>query len=321
MGVFDCLGGLRIASWASLSIVGERMKAPARMMSAAPASEAAYGLAEGPVWDGERERVLWVDISAGHVHSGSLAGDAVTPSAQLRFGETVGAVVCSAGGELLVAGRRDLYRVAPDSRPELLATVIPAAKSSRLNDGACDPAGRFLVGSLALDAPAGDECLWQIGEGGSVRIIDADLTLSNGLAWSPDGGVLYSVDTIPGIVWARPYDAASGDWGARAVLMRLPDESPDGLCVDTTGNLWIAIWGAGEVRCYSPAGERMATVNVPAPHTSSVAFVGAARDRLLITTARDELSGAQLAEWPLSGRLFIADVGAAGVPTTPWRGS
>jgi sugar lactone lactonase YvrE len=91
--------------------------------------------------------------------------------------------------------------------------------------------------------------------------------------------------------------------------------------VDTDGNLWVAIWGAGEVRCYTPAGERLATVTVPAPHTSSVAFVGSARDTLLITTARDQLSSVQLDKFPLSGRLFIARVHATGVPTTPWSAS
>ena len=291
------------------------------LVSATVASERAYALAEGPLWDEQRERVLWVDINAGHIHSGSVDGSVIAPAGRLSFDETVGAVACSADGALLVAGQRDLYRVARDSRRELLANVVPPAKNSRLNDGACDPAGRFLVGSLALDGRERDECLWQVGQGGSVAIIDDDLTVSNGLAWSADGAVLYSVDSTPGIVWARPYDAVSGNWGVRAAVIRIGEGSPDGLCMDTDGNLWVAIWGAGEVRCYTPGGEHLATITVPAPQTSSVAFVGPARDTLLITTARVGLSPAQLEEFPLSGHLFIARVDAAGVPTTPWSGS
>jgi len=105
-----------------------------------------------------------------------------------------------------------------------------------------------------------------------------------------------------------------------AVALRIDDGSPDGLCVDADGNLWIAIWGAGEVRCYTPGGKRLATVDVPAPHTSSVAFVGPARDTLLITTARDELGAQQLAEFPLSGHLFTARPEVAGLPAAPWAG-
>jgi sugar lactone lactonase YvrE len=307
--------------WRAPGRTDEPGSATPRSFSATVASERAYALAEGPIWDEERGRVLWVDINAGHVHSGSIDGSVIEPGDQLSFDETVGAVVCAADGALLVAGQRDLYRVGRDCGRELLANVVAATKNSRLNDGACDPAGRFLVGSLALDARERDECLWQIGQGGSVAIIDDDLTVSNGLAWSADGAVLYSVDSTPGIVWSRPYDAASGSWGARAATIRIDDGSPDGLCMDTDGTLWIAIWGAGEVRRYTPVGEHLATIAVPAPHTSSVAFVGAARDTLLITTARADLSPAQLEEFPLSGRLFTAKVDAAGLPSTPWSGS
>ena len=223
--------------------------------------------------------------------------------------------------ELLVAGARNLYLIRSGSAPEIVARLIDAGTASRLNDGGCDPAGRFLIGSLALDARHGQECLHRLEHDGAATVIDDDLTLSNGLAWSPNGTVMYNVDTVPGIIWARPYDAGSGACGERTVLLQLDGEgAPDGLCVDCDGNLWVAVWGAGEVRCYSPSGERRATVSVPAPHTSSVAFVGRDRDALLITTAREQLSSAKLDASPLSGHLFIADVQARGAPVAPWAG-
>jgi sugar lactone lactonase YvrE len=294
--------------------------AGARLFSATVASERAYELAEGPVWDEERARVLWVDINPGQVHIGSLHEDVVEDTVVLRFDQMVGAAVCSADGRLLVAGQRDLYLVEPEARRRHLCALVPAEKNSRLNDGACDPAGRFLVGSMALDARQGEECLYRLGSDGTPATLDSDLTLSNGLAWSPDGSVLYTVDTTPGIVWSRPYDVTTGATGARSQILHFGKASPDGMCVDTDGNLWVAVWGAGEVRCFTPAGERVATVTVPAPLTTSVAFVGQARDTLLITTARDQLSSAQVDAFPLSGHHFIAHVNATGVPTTPWAG-
>jgi sugar lactone lactonase YvrE len=282
------------------------------------ASARAYGLAEGPLWDAQRARILWVDINRGDVHTGASRDGFIEPATQVSFEETVGAVVSADDGRLLVAGARDLYMIDVDGQRSRVASVVDTHQSSRLNDGACDPAGRFLVGSMALDERERQECLYRLDGDGQVTVIDDDLTLSNGLAWSPEGTVLYSVDTTPGVVWARSYEVASGACGERAMALRIDDGSPDGLCVDTEGNLWIAIWGAGEVRCYTPAGERLATVDVPAPHTSSVAFVGPARDTLLITTARDELEAEQLAEFPLSGHLFAAHIEVAGVPTVPW---
>jgi sugar lactone lactonase YvrE len=149
-------------------------------------------------------------------------------------------------------------------------------------------------------------------------VIDDDLGLSNGVAWSPDGDVLYTVDTTAKTVWSRPYDTASGRWGEREAAFGVSDGSPDGLCVDAEANLWVAVWGRGEVRRYSPRGDLLAVVRVPAPHTSSMAFVGSDRDRLLITTARDDLSPGDLAAYPDSGRLFLADVETTGLPTHRW---
>jgi sugar lactone lactonase YvrE len=279
------------------------------------AGERAYGLAEGPLWDAARERVLWVDIDAGEVHAGTLRDGVIDDAAPLvGFDETVGAVVCAQDGQLLVAGARDLHLVDIDGRRSPVARLVDTRKDSRLNDGACDPAGRFLVGSMALDDREGEECLYRLGDDRRVTTIDDDLTLSNGLAWSPDGRVLYSVDTSPGIVYARPYSAASGAWGERAVALRIADGgSPDGLCTDAAGNLWIAIWGAGQVRCYTPGGERVATLEVPASHVSSVAFVGPELDTLLITSAYED-------ESEHAGHLFTACVGARGTATTPWAG-
>lgn len=294
-------------------------------VEAEPVSESAYVLAEGPVWDAARDRLLWVDVVPGRVLTGALRAGAVIETSAVTVDETVGAVVPAASGELLVAGRHDLHLL--DGPADGLANglgearrlvgVVPAGMRSRLNDGACDPAGRFLVGSLAQDGRTGEECLYR-WDGAEVTTLDDDLTLSNGLAWSPDGTLLYSIDTDPGVVWQRPYDPATGDVGGRTELLRVTDASPDGMCLDAEGNLWIAVWGAGEVRCYAPDGSQLATVTVAAPHTSSVAFVGPGLDLLLITTARDELSDQQLSDFPDSGRLFLADVGVRGLPVPHW---
>jgi sugar lactone lactonase YvrE len=274
------------------------------------ASAAAYGLGEGPLWDAGRERVLWVDINAGAVHAARLRDGVLDDvTTVVHVDETVGVAVCDAGGRLLVAGARSVFAA---DEPARRTTLVPAAKPSRLNDGACDPAGRFLVGSMALDDRQGEECLYRIEHDGTVTTIDDDLTISNGLGWSPDGSVLYSVDTTPGIVYTRPYEPASGAYGERTIALRIDDGSPDGLCVDADGNLWIAIWGAGQVRCHTPTGEHLATVEVPVPHTSCPAFVGPALDTLLISTASED-------EPAPAGHLFTAPVGVRGLPTPPWR--
>ncbi|MEU8230731.1 SMP-30/gluconolactonase/LRE family protein [Actinoplanes sp. NPDC048967] len=277
------------------------------------ASTQSFMLGEGPVWDAPRDRLLWVDIDAGTVHEGRLDGDRVIVTGTQKRDRTVGAVVCSAAGELLVAGAETLLTTPP-------TRVVAAGSGRRLNDGACDPAGAFLVGTLALGDTEGEETLVRLERDGSLTVLDDDLNLSNGLCWSPDGSLLYSIDSVPGIVWVRSYDAATGVTGPRREWLRITDGLPDGLCADADGHLWIAIWGAGEVRRFTPDARPAGVVTVAAPHTTSVAFVGAGLDRLLITTATAHLDAGQLAAYPMSGRLFLADVGVTGLPVTPWAG-
>ena len=284
------------------------------------ASATGYELGEGPIWDAERERLLWVDIAEGLVLSGRLVGDRVEVDEVRRFPSTVAAAVPSADDGLLVALRGGLATVAADGTIRTGAPVLPEGVESRFNDGACDPAGRFLVGSMALDDREHDERLYRVDGAGSVAVVDDSLTLSNGLGWSPDGRTLHHVDSVPGIVWSRTYDPGTGAMGPRRQHLLVDDATPDGLCVDVDGNLWIAIHGAGEVRCFDPDGAQLATVEVGAPQPTSVAFVGPDRDRLLITSAREGLSPAELDEHPWSGHLFLADVGTRGVPTTAWAG-
>ncbi|MEU4422374.1 SMP-30/gluconolactonase/LRE family protein [Actinoplanes sp. NPDC024001] len=279
-------------------------------MRARPAGDQIHFLGEGPVWDAARERLLWVDIEAGEVHEGRLETDGrVRRTRGWSFPETVGAIAVAAGGDLLVAERGSLTHLHSDGTRTPLARVLPEGRAGRLNDGAVDPAGRFLVGSLG-----GDREVLVRFENGGCTTIDDDLTLSNGLAWSPDGRLFYSVDTISRTVFVRDYPD-----GARRELFTLTDGHPDGLCVDAAGDLWLAVWGGGRVEHRSPTGELLGVVEVDAPHTTSVAFAGPGLDVLVITTATEHLSAADLIAHPDSGRLFTARVGATGLPTPYWN--
>ncbi|BCJ50170.1 hypothetical protein Asp14428_16450 [Actinoplanes sp. NBRC 14428] len=254
------------------------------------------------------------------MHRGDLdvATGAITATGAWEFGTEACAVAVAADGELLVAERETLTRVALDGTRTEIARVLPAGAPGRLNDGAVDPAGRFLIGSLDPGERSGTEVLVRL-DAGDLTVLDADLTLSNGLAWSPAGDRLYSIDTIPRTVWVRDYDPATGATGERREAFRLTDGFPDGMCADADGNLWIAVWGGGRVERRTPEGRLLATVAVDAPHTTSMAFAGPDLDLLVVTTATTGFAPGELAAHPHSGRLFTARVDAAGLPGTYWN--
>lgn len=280
------------------------------------ATAESYQLAEGPVWDAERRRLFWVDILAGTVLEGTLDGDRIAVTRRHRFDGTVGAVTVAADGTLLVAAQEHLVVVRPDGTRGNGPRIVPAGVRRRLNDGGPDPAGRFLVGTLSLDGPSEREVLVRLEFDGTVTQLDGDLTLSNGLAWSADGRRLYSVDTERRTVYVRDYEA-----GERRVHLRLDDHYPDGIAVDVENHLWMAVWGAGEVRRFAPDGSLVRRITVPAPHPSCVAFAGDDLRTLVITTATSELSAEQRRAFPDSGRLFTIRVDVPGLPVPAWSGS
>jgi sugar lactone lactonase YvrE len=277
-------------------------------------------LGEGPVWDPPRQRLLWVDIARGRVFQGHLNGDSLVISRDERYDQTVGAVVPARDGGLVIAGTRELHLVGPDGDVQSSIPLIDLGERRRLNDAVCDAAGRLLVGTLSLDGDVGGECVFRVNVDGTVSTVVSDLTLANGMAFSPDDSTLYLVDSVPGVVHAFAYDVAVGELGERRTVWQ-GDLVPDGLTVDSEGMLWVAFFGAGCVQRMTPQGELLAIVRVPAPNTTCPAFVGADLDRLLVTTAREQLTDDELASWPDSGGVFLADPGVRGVPGAEWGGS
>lgn len=290
------------------------------MTTATPATTERFRLGEGPVWDAPRDRLLWVDIEGRAVLQGVLDGGAVTVTDRIAFDTMVGAVAVASDGTLLVAAQEQLVVRHPDGTREDGPRVVPAGEARRCNDGKTDPAGRFLVGTLSLAGPSEREVLVRLEADGRLTVLDDDLALSNGLAWSSDGRRMFSVDTLRRTVWVRDYDPGSGAVGPRRVHLRLEDGLPDGIAMDAADHLWVAVWGGGEVRRHAPDGTLVERVATGAPHTSSVAFAGEELRTLVITTATSELGPDRLRAHPDSGRLFTAPVDVPGLPVAPWRG-
>ncbi len=281
------------------------------------ATEVSHFLAEGPTWDPISERVLWVDILAGSVYAGRLTSErAIEIEERVDFPDTAGAVAVSAAGEWLVAGTHRLYVRRGDGQISAGNDLLTLPER-RFNDGKPDPAGRFVVGTKG----PGGELLLRVEADGTTTTLDDDLRLSNGLAWTADGRTLYSVDTFRRLIYVRDYDPVTGAIGERRVLLEISEGYPDGMTIDSEDHLWVALWGEGRVVRVAPTGDVVGRVDVPAPHSSCPAFVGPDLDTLVITTATEGLSPADLAASPLSGRLFAVRTGHRGIAPHLWAGT
>jgi sugar lactone lactonase YvrE len=270
-------------------------------------------LGEGPCWDPDRDALIWVDILRREVHVSTADEDRVH-----RTPDYVGAAVSAEGGELLLA-MDGFAALDPDAGAIRPVAAIPRKPSVRMNDGKCDPAGRFWAGSMHVDEVQGAGALYRLdGPGAATRVIDR-VTISNGLGWSLDGAWMYYIDTPTRAVRRYEFDVATGALGAGAVLVDTSALAgvPDGMCVDAEGNLWVAFWDGGAVRCFSPEGALLEELPVPVRRPTSCSFGGPGLRRLLITTARHGLSEAELREQPLAGSVLAVEPGVAGRPPTP----
>jgi sugar lactone lactonase YvrE len=272
-------------------------------------------LGEGLVWDHADRRLSWVDIPAGRVHVASFAEGGLKPERVFEVGAPVGAAYpCEQGGWVLAAGTGFAHLAADGSVRVLAEPEAHQRELVRMNDAGVDPAGRFWAGSMAYDESSGAGSLYRVDLDGTVTSALGKLTIPNGMGWSPDGRTMYHTDSAARTISTYPFDPVSGTMGPGRPLVALDSTgaTPDGLTIDAEGCLWSAIWDGGRVQRYDPGGRLLEEVLVPVARPTSCCFVGPDLDLLLITTARQGLSGAQLARQADAGRLFGCRPGAQG---------
>jgi sugar lactone lactonase YvrE len=193
----------------------------------------------------------------------------------------------------------------------------------RMNDGACDAAGRFWAGTMAYDESPGAGALHRLELDGSCTTVLTGLTISNGIGWSPDGATMFLADSGTRRVDAFDFEPDSGDITRRRTIVAIdePGVAPDGLTVDEDGCLWVALWGGGAVRRYAPDGTPLTTLPFPVDRPTSCAFGGPDRSTLFVTTARDGLDDEALSRQPDAGRVFrVEELGVRAPACAPYRG-
>jgi sugar lactone lactonase YvrE len=278
-------------------------------------------LGEGARWDARRAELLRVDILAGRVYRDRVADDgALIPVRTYQVPGTVGAITPVEGDEgWLLAANRGFVHLSDDGSLHPLADVAPAG--TRMNDAACDPQGRFWAGTKANDNRAGGGALYRLDQDGHTELMLDGLTISNGVAWSPDGETMYLADTIPRVIHAFSFDGDEGAISEGRVLVAVTGEGvgPDGLTVDAGGDVWVAIFGGGRVERYSPDGELLEELHVPAKETTSCAFAGQGLNRLYVTTATEDWSDEQRRAEPSAGLTYRFETEAAGQPAAKFR--
>jgi sugar lactone lactonase YvrE len=278
-------------------------------------------LGEGSIWHPKENKLYWIDIEGKQLQ----IYDPVTGiNKSLPVGSRIGTVVPVEGGGALVALQSGIHKI--DTKTGKLTFIVAPFKDTaiRFNDGKCDPAGRFWVGTMPMDSRRKGAVLYRMDKDHSIHLMLDSLSISNGIVWTADKKTMYFNDTPTGTVQAFDYDDKTGNISNRRVVVTIPrgGGGPDGMTIDSEDKIWVALWGSGTVVRFDPVtGERMQTVHVPAPNVSSCAFGGKQLDTLYITTARAWVGTEKLKEFPLSGGLFKVVPGVKGVKAISYTGN
>jgi sugar lactone lactonase YvrE len=277
-------------------------------------------LGECPVWSGAEQVLYWVDINAPSLNR---FDPATGENTVMPMPESIGCFALRAGGGFVVALRSGFWLATADGTLTRKVGEAPYDPTHhRFNDGRCDPHGRLFAGYMNEARDANTAALVRLDPDFTQTQVLSGMTISNGLAWSPDGRTMYHADTPTRIVHAYDYDAASAMPSNERVFARFTadDDRPDGAAVDSEGCYWIALYRGGKVVRIAPDGSVLAAYAVPAMCPTMCAFGGRDLTTLYVTSARQQRDAAELARLPQSGGLFAMAVGVPGLPEMKFAG-
>ncbi|RCW44094.1 gluconolactonase [Halopolyspora algeriensis] len=271
---------------------------------------------QSPLWMHALNAVRWVDVLRREVHTyhRNSGNDEVSvlPAA-------VASLAASRSGQVIVAAGHGFARLSR-SRNGLQA-VAEVPRGDRMSEGACDPAGRFLAGTVTHDHGDSRNAVYVLDSDRARLLVDG-LTEPGGMGWSPDGGTMYLVDSEPRVIRTYAYDAGRGQVGAgrRWVVCSEPEGIPRGIAVDREGCVWVALEGTGRIHRYRPNGDLETVLWAPTTRITGLAFGGRRLDEMYVTSACAGFGERALRADPYAGALLRFRPGAVGLPDTPWDG-
>lgn len=299
------------------------------MTDFSPISDARFAVAEGPVWDIATQCLFWVDIIGKTIHarqmsthSGAQEGREEEvwqsedfPTALALSKSHDRALVALASGMAWLDFETGTFTpfADPDTMP-----------GNRLNEGKCDPQGRFWTGTMQTnlnpdgsgkDMDRNSGALFRVDpDGRTSRHSEHEFGIANTLAWSPDGKTLYFGDSIRNVIFAYDWHGEEGTVSNQRVhLEGFERGAPDGSAMDEDGCLWNARFGGSCLIRITPQGKVDQVLELPVTNPTSCTFGGINRKTLFVTSAQFTLSPEQLAANPVEGAVLQASMDAAGV--------
>ncbi len=276
---------------------------------------------EGPLWDSVGQKLYWVDLLQGTYYKGDIYTNRVE---EFSIGQPLGFLALRKNRRGFVMGVRDGFGFYDEEKDEFdLIDPSPEQNNSevRFNDGAVDPKGRLFGGTMEWDGAENKGKLFRLNTNRSWSLLEENIHITNGMGWNPEKDTYYMIDTLRHVMYAYDYDSKTGDISNRRIHIQFAEnEFPDGMCIDSEGGFWVALWGGSKVVHFNKNRTKLGVISVPVTHPTSCCFGGKDMKTLFITTSKLPLSELERKKNPLAGRLFKIETNTKGQPQERYHG-
>ncbi len=268
-------------------------------------------LGEGPSYNEKEDSLYWTDIKAYKLYKYDLTSKKIT---DFTFSKEIGSFAFTDTNKI-IAGTRDGFEYIDLAREKITPIVNPEKElpQNRFNDGKCDKNGRYLAGTMDNNEKEIKGSLYSF-DGKSVKKLEDNLSVSNGLGWNKNSTKFYLTDSPKRVIYVFDYDLISGNLSNKKIFAQINEKDgyPDGLCVDAEDFIWGAHWNGWKITRYSPDGHIDSIYDLPVPKVTSCNFGGKNLNTLYITTASFGLTSLELEKAPLSGYIFTLNTKVKG---------
>jgi len=277
-------------------------------------------LGEGAIWNYKTSELYWIDIEKKTLN---IYNPKTKINNSINMPSRIGTVVPLNEEEVLSALEDGVYKTNLNTgASKLFVDMKEALVDSRLNDGKCDPSGRFWVGSMHLEQIEGRAKLYSVNNEGELNMKIDSVTISNGIVWTADKTKMYYIDTPTSEIKVYDFDNATGKISNGKVAVKIAEDLgfPDGMTIDENDMLWVGMWNGNAVIQFNPiTGKVIQKIEVPAHNITSCAFGGPDLKTLYITSARVDMTDEELQQYPLSGSVFKVTPGVKGVKSSFYK--
>ncbi|ARV16835.1 regucalcin [Polaribacter sp. SA4-12] len=279
-------------------------------------------LGEGAIWNYKTQELYWIDIEGKQLN---IYNPKSKINRTLNTNSRIGTVVPFTEIEALIALEDGVHKInLKTGESNLFTDMKSELPDSRLNDGKCDPAGRFWVGSMHFNKEKGKANLYTITSENILEKKIDSVTISNGIVWTSDKKTMYYIDTPTSTIKEFDYNNETGEISNGKIAVEIPESLgfPDGMTIDEENMLWVGMWNGNAVIRFNPkTGKVLSKIEVPAHNITSCAFGGENLDILYITTASVDMTEKEIKKYPLAGSVYKVNPGVKGVQSNFYKQS